>query len=129
MTSLSSGRACVWGRPNDRPTTRVTSATSNVAARGTANELADGGIPLSGVSAMAYDPAGNDGDQVARDCSTRLNHKVQAHLIRAPNLDRAMGAVDMMPTVRIPFAIPRPKTRPFDVAGFGRNSIDLVAVV
>jgi sulfofructose kinase len=31
--------------------------------------------------------------------------------------------------VRIPFAIPEPGTRPFDVAGFGLNSIDLVAVV
>jgi len=31
--------------------------------------------------------------------------------------------------VRIPFAVPSPDTRPFDVAGFGLNSIDLVAVV
>jgi len=31
--------------------------------------------------------------------------------------------------VRIPFAVPSPGTRPFDVAGFGLNSIDLVAVV
>ena len=31
--------------------------------------------------------------------------------------------------MRIPFAIPSPDTRPFDVAGFGLNSIDLVAVV
>jgi sulfofructose kinase len=31
--------------------------------------------------------------------------------------------------VRIPFSIPTAGTRPFDVAGFGLNSIDLVAVV
>ena len=31
--------------------------------------------------------------------------------------------------MRIPFAIPSPDTRPFDVAGFGLNSVDLVAVV
>lgn len=31
--------------------------------------------------------------------------------------------------MRIPFAIPTPGSRPFDVAGFGLNSIDLVAVV
>ena len=31
--------------------------------------------------------------------------------------------------MRIPFAIPSPDARPFDVAGFGLNSIDLVAVV
>ena len=31
--------------------------------------------------------------------------------------------------MRIPFAIPAPGSRPFDVAGFGLNSIDLVAVV
>jgi sugar/nucleoside kinase (ribokinase family) len=31
--------------------------------------------------------------------------------------------------VRIPFAVPSPDTRPFDVAGFGLNSVDLVAVV
>ena len=31
--------------------------------------------------------------------------------------------------MRIPFAIPSPGTRPFDVVGFGLNSIDLVAVV
>ena len=31
--------------------------------------------------------------------------------------------------MRIPFAVPSPGTRPFDVAGFGLNSIDLVAVV
>jgi sugar/nucleoside kinase (ribokinase family) len=31
--------------------------------------------------------------------------------------------------VRIPFAVPSPGTRPFDVAGFGLNSVDLVAVV
>jgi sulfofructose kinase len=31
--------------------------------------------------------------------------------------------------VRIPFAVPSPDTRPFDVAGFGLNSLDLVAVV
>ena len=33
------------------------------------------------------------------------------------------------PSVRIPFSIPTPGARPFDVAGFGLNSIDLVAVV
>jgi len=32
-------------------------------------------------------------------------------------------------SVRIPFAVPTPASRPFDVAGFGLNSIDLVAVV
>jgi sugar/nucleoside kinase (ribokinase family) len=31
--------------------------------------------------------------------------------------------------VRIPFPIPTPGSRPFDVAGFGVNSVDLVAVV
>ena len=31
--------------------------------------------------------------------------------------------------MRIPFAVPSPDTRPFDVAGFGLNSVDLVAVV
>jgi sugar/nucleoside kinase (ribokinase family) len=31
--------------------------------------------------------------------------------------------------VRIPFAVPSPGTRPFDVAGLGLNSVDLVAVV
>jgi len=31
--------------------------------------------------------------------------------------------------VRIPFAIPSPGFRPFDVVGFGLNSVDLVAVV
>jgi sulfofructose kinase len=31
--------------------------------------------------------------------------------------------------VRIPFSIPCPGSRPFDVAGFGLNSVDLVAVV
>jgi sulfofructose kinase len=31
--------------------------------------------------------------------------------------------------VRIPFAIPKAETRPFDVVGFGLNSVDLVAVV
>jgi sulfofructose kinase len=31
--------------------------------------------------------------------------------------------------VRIPFAVPSPDTRPFDVAGLGLNSVDLVAVV
>jgi sulfofructose kinase len=31
--------------------------------------------------------------------------------------------------VRIPFAVPSPGSRPFDVAGFGLNSVDLVAVV
>ena len=31
--------------------------------------------------------------------------------------------------MRIPFALPSPGTRPFDVAGFGLNSVDLVAVV
>src|SRR5277367_6813803 len=31
--------------------------------------------------------------------------------------------------VRIPFSIPPAGTRPFDVAGFGLNSVDLVAVV
>ena len=31
--------------------------------------------------------------------------------------------------MRIPFSIPRRGARPFDVAGFGLNSIDLVAVV
>jgi sugar/nucleoside kinase (ribokinase family) len=31
--------------------------------------------------------------------------------------------------VRIPFRIPPPKTQPFDVVGFGLNSVDLVAVV
>jgi sulfofructose kinase len=31
--------------------------------------------------------------------------------------------------VRIPFAVPKPGTHPFDVAGFGVNSVDLVAVV
>jgi sugar/nucleoside kinase (ribokinase family) len=31
--------------------------------------------------------------------------------------------------VRIPFSIPARHTRPFDVAGFGLNSVDLVAVV
>src|SRR5258707_1093244 len=31
--------------------------------------------------------------------------------------------------VRIPFSIPKPGTHPFDVAGFGLNSVDLVAVV
>jgi len=31
--------------------------------------------------------------------------------------------------VRIPFAIPAPATRPFDVVGFGLNSVDLLAVV
>ena len=31
--------------------------------------------------------------------------------------------------MRIPFAVPSPGTRPFDVAGFGLNSVDLVAVV
>ena len=31
--------------------------------------------------------------------------------------------------VRIPFAIPPPGTKPFDVAGFGLNSVDLLAVV
>jgi len=31
--------------------------------------------------------------------------------------------------VRIPFAVPSPGTRPFYVAGFGLNSVDLVAVV
>ena len=31
--------------------------------------------------------------------------------------------------MRIPFAVPPPDTRPFDVAGFGLNSVDLVAVV
>jgi len=34
-----------------------------------------------------------------------------------------------MQTVRIPFAIPRAGARPFDVTGFGLNSVDLVAVV
>ena len=33
------------------------------------------------------------------------------------------------PPVRIPFAVPPPASKPFDVAGFGLNSIDLVAVV
>lgn len=31
--------------------------------------------------------------------------------------------------VRIPFSVPPPGARPFDVAGFGLNSVDLVAVV
>lgn len=31
--------------------------------------------------------------------------------------------------MRIPFAVPSPGTRPFDVAGLGLNSVDLVAVV
>jgi sulfofructose kinase len=31
--------------------------------------------------------------------------------------------------VRIPFSIPAPGTRPFDVAGFGLNSVDLLTVV
>ncbi len=31
--------------------------------------------------------------------------------------------------MRIPFTVPRPASRPFDVAGLGLNSIDLVAVV
>jgi sugar/nucleoside kinase (ribokinase family) len=31
--------------------------------------------------------------------------------------------------VRIPFSIPLPGTRPFDVAGFGLNSVDLLTVV
>ena len=31
--------------------------------------------------------------------------------------------------MRIPFSIPKAGTRPFDVAGFGLNSVDLVAVV
>jgi len=33
------------------------------------------------------------------------------------------------PAVRIPFSVPTLGSRPFDVAGFGLNSIDLVAVV
>jgi sulfofructose kinase len=33
------------------------------------------------------------------------------------------------PQVRIPFAVPPPASRPFDVAGFGLNSVDLLAVV
>ena len=37
--------------------------------------------------------------------------------------------VDTISTVRIPFAIPSPDSHPFDVVGFGLNSIDLVAVV
>src|SRR2546423_9870038 len=31
--------------------------------------------------------------------------------------------------MRIPFRIPHPHSRPFDVVGLGENSIDLVAVV
>jgi sulfofructose kinase len=34
-----------------------------------------------------------------------------------------------MPAVRIPFSVPAAGTHPFDVAGFGLNSIDLVTVV
>jgi sulfofructose kinase len=34
-----------------------------------------------------------------------------------------------MPSVRLALKIPKPGTRPFDVAGFGLNSIDLLAVV
>src|SRR4051812_16528506 len=34
-----------------------------------------------------------------------------------------------MPTVRLALRIPKPDARPFDVAGFGLNSIDLLAVV
>ena len=34
-----------------------------------------------------------------------------------------------MPAMRSPFRIPAPGSRLFDVAGFGLNSIDLMAVV
>src|SRR5438270_3342559 len=34
-----------------------------------------------------------------------------------------------MQTVRLGLKIPQPGTKPFDVAGFGLNSIDLLAVV
>lgn len=39
------------------------------------------------------------------------------------------GTVDTIIDVRIPFEIPPPDSHPFDVVGFGLNSIDLVAVV
>jgi sulfofructose kinase len=34
-----------------------------------------------------------------------------------------------MPRVRLPFRVPLPGSRPFDVVGFGLNSVDLVAMV
>jgi sulfofructose kinase len=34
-----------------------------------------------------------------------------------------------MPRVRLPFRVPPPQSRPFDVVGFGLNSVDLVAVI
>src|SRR5215510_6453763 len=40
-----------------------------------------------------------------------------------------VNALLRCPVVRIPFAIPSADERPFDVTGFGLNSIDLVTVV
>src|SRR5215208_1390320 len=44
---------------------------------------------------------------------------------RTPELEAAVASE----RVRIPFTIPAPGTRPFDVVGFGLNSTDLLTVV
>src|SRR6202521_3587675 len=63
-------------------------------------------------------------------------HQLYAKERRRSTEDRAnialrpgTNADATMPAVRSPFRIPAPGSRLFDVAGFGLNSIDLVAVV
>ena len=50
-------------------------------------------------------------------------HGYQPSAIRKPGLCYDSNRV------RLPFRIPPPGSRPFDIAGFGLNSIDLLAVV